>query len=59
MVVGHTVQDSINSKCSGKLWRVDVGLSDTFGTNNTEVLEILDDGKPLPKNDFNPIRVLK
>ena len=43
MIVGHTVQDNINSQCDNKLWRVDVGISGIFNTNNMEVLEILDD----------------
>jgi hypothetical protein len=58
IVVGHTVQDQINSKCDDKIWRVDVGISKLFGTNNMQVLEILDDGVSLPKNKFKPIRVI-
>ena len=53
MIVGHTIQDNINSKCDDKLWRVDVGISDVFNTSTTELLEILDDGESLPKNNFN------
>ena len=34
MIVGHTVQDKINSKCDSKLWRVDVGLSSIFDNEN-------------------------
>ena len=30
MVVGHTVQQKINSTCQDKLWRVDVGISSIF-----------------------------
>lgn len=59
IVVGHTVQNNINSKCDNKIWRVDVGISSIFETYNLQVLEILDDGTPLPKNHFEPIKVLK
>lgn len=59
IVIGHTIQDSINTKCDNKIWRVDVGMSSLFGTNNNQVLEILDNGESLPKNKFKPIRVLK
>ena len=59
MIVGHTVQKKINSKCQDKLWRVDVGISKIFGNyGKIGVLEILDNGKPLPKNMFNPFRIL-
>ena len=46
-VIGHSVQSNgINQTCSGALWRVDVGMSDAFGSRNKkiQVLEILDDG---------------
>jgi len=59
MIVGHTVQDTINSKCDNKLWRVDVGISETFNTNKIEILEILNNGVPSSKNDNKPIRILK
>jgi len=60
MVVGHTIQPNINSKCDSKLWRVDVGLSSIFDKpNNMSVLEILDDGVKLPRNNFKPVRVLR
>lgn len=59
IVVGHTIQENINSKCDNKIWRVDVGISSIFDTYNLQVLEILDDGVSLPKNKFEPIRVLK
>jgi hypothetical protein len=58
IVIGHTVQDNINAKCDNKIWRVDVGISSLFGTNNTQILEILDNGEPLPRNKFKPIRVI-
>ena len=59
IVVGHTIQDQINSKCDNKIWRVDVGISALFGTNSMQVLEILDDGESLAKNKFKPIRVIE
>ena len=53
MVVGHTPQFNINKKginstCSGKLWRIDIGISDAFnpyseynkGNRKLSVLEI-------------------
>ena len=58
MVVGHTVQDNINSQCDDKLWRVDVGISEAFGTSNMEILEILNNGVANNENDYKPIRVL-
>lgn len=39
MIVGHTVQDNINSECNGHVWRVDTGMSWYYG-GVTEVLEI-------------------
>jgi len=51
MAIGHTVQEyGITSICNGSLWKVDVGMSDSFGrcSRNSkhciEILEILDDG---------------
>ena len=58
MVVGHTVQDNINSKCDDKLWRVDVGIS-YFSNKKMEILEILDNGVKLPKNNYKPMRILR
>jgi hypothetical protein len=41
LVVGHTVQKTgITSACGERLFRVDVGLSDYYGKNPTQVLEI-------------------
>lgn len=59
MAVGHTVQEhGINGSCSDSLWRVDVGASAAFSTQQQgesgcyiEVLEILHDG--------DQIRVIK
>ena len=59
MIVGHTVQDTINSRCDNKLWRVDVGISEAFNTKKMEILEILDNGEPTVYNKFKPFRVLK
>jgi hypothetical protein len=58
MVVGHTVQDNINSQCDDKLWRVDVGISEAFGTSNMEILEILNNGVSNKENNYKPIRIL-
>ena len=59
MVIGHTIQDNINSKCDNKLWRVDVGLSGIFDNDGMEILEILDNGVALSKNNKKPFRILK
>jgi hypothetical protein len=41
MVVGHTVQaQGVNAACDGQVWRIDVGLSTTYG-GPLEVLEIV------------------
>jgi hypothetical protein len=41
MVVGHTVQErGISSGCGGKVFRIDVGLSDYYGDKPTQVLEL-------------------
>ncbi len=39
IIVGHTVQPKINSKCDRKIWRVDTGISQAFG-NKKQVLVI-------------------
>lgn len=46
MVVGHTVQpNGVSAACDGKVYRVDVGLSDYYGVDNpTQVLEITAQG---------------
>ena len=60
MIVGHTVQENgINSKCDKKIWRVDTGMSDAFGSDGkVQVLEILNDGKPSAKNNNKPFRII-
>ena len=42
-----------------KLWRVDVGLSGIFDNDGMEILEILDNGVALSKNNKKPFRILK
>jgi len=59
MIIGHTIQNKINSKCDNKLWRVDVGLSGIFGNQGMEILEILDNGVASFKNFYKPFRILK
>ena len=52
-------ENGINSKCDNKIWRVDTGMSDAFGSKkNIQVLEILDDGKAIEENKFQPFNVL-
>lgn len=46
MIIGHTPQNNITSKCNNKLWKVDVGISDCFKTKSKlQVLEIVNDGE--------------
>ena len=49
MVVGHTPQDCINSKCHNSIWRIDTAMSEAFGKreNNKRItaLEIINNGK--------------
>lgn len=40
IIIGHTPQSIINSKCNNKIWRVDVGLSRSLGDNDFQILEI-------------------
>jgi hypothetical protein len=58
-VIGHTVQDEINSIYEDKLWLIDVGISKAFKFNkNIQVLEILDNGINNEKNDYKAFRVI-
>lgn len=41
MVVGHTVQDTINTACAERVWRVDVGMAAHYG-GHPQVIEIRD-----------------
>jgi hypothetical protein len=42
MVVAHTVQRAITSRCNGRIWAVDVGISSYYG-GRLQVLEIVGD----------------
>jgi hypothetical protein len=42
MIVAHTVHPAITSRCDGKVWAVDVGMSRAYG-GRIELLEIVDD----------------
>jgi hypothetical protein len=44
MVIAHTVQTSITSRCGGQVWAIDVGISQYYG-GQLQVLEILADGQ--------------
>lgn len=53
MFIGHTIQEEINSLHDNSLWRLDVGISDSFPSmNNIQVLEVLGNGK-----QFNVINI--
>ena len=45
MVVGHTVQPTINAICDDAVWRIDVGLAKHYG-GPIEVLELAPDRAP-------------
>ena len=53
IIVGHSTQDVINSKCNEKVWRVDVGLSKALGGNKFQILEITKD-----ENNKNKFKIL-
>jgi hypothetical protein len=42
MVVAHTVHPRIASRCDGRVWAIDVGMSRAYG-GSVQVLEIVDD----------------
>ena len=45
VVIGHTVQErGINAACGGRVWRVDVGLSQAMMSAPSQALEIRRDG---------------
>lgn len=43
IVMGHTIQNGINSTCEGRAMRIDVGMSQGCWDGEPEVLEILND----------------
>jgi len=49
MVVGHTPQDNINSRCKNRIWRIDTAMSEAFGkrTNDNRIscMDIIDGGR--------------
>ena len=48
MVIGHTIQNNgIEPYCGGKVWRIDVGLSEAFGStmNGSVIRVVLNDPK--------------
>lgn len=42
MVVGHTIQNNINQRFGGRLWRVDTGISKCFGRENRKRIQVLE-----------------
>jgi len=54
IAIGHTPQGKINSRFK-KIWRVDTGMSEAFGKNShnrMQVLEIINDGKIINIHKF-------
>ena len=45
MIVAHTVHERITSRCGGRVWAVDVGMSRAYG-GRVQVLEIVDNRVP-------------
>lgn len=58
IIVGHSVQEKINSKCKKNIWMVDVGLSKSMGGKKTQVLEIWDNGEKLQTNNYKPFKII-
>ena len=52
IIIGHTPQKTINSKCDNKIWRTDVGISKSMGKINYQILEIKNVNG---QNEFNVI----
>tara|TARA_B110000238_G_C16073873_1_gene416165 strand:+ start:109 stop:561 length:453 start_codon:yes stop_codon:yes gene_type:complete len=50
IIIGHTPQNVINSKCDEQVWRVDVGLSKSLGDNTFQILQVKRENN---KNVFN------
>jgi hypothetical protein len=38
LVIGHTIQEQINSACDGRVWRIDVGMSAHYGSTHVAAL---------------------
>jgi hypothetical protein len=51
MVVGHTPQDCINSKCHNSIWRIDTAMSEAFGKRKNDkritAMEIVNKGREI------------
>jgi hypothetical protein len=58
LIVGHTIQNNINSACNGRIWRIDVGMAKRYGGpiqaleirgDQLRVLQVDSAGKALPR----------
>lgn len=58
MFVGHTTVPHIIALYDRRLWFVDNGLSRAFQSGPIQLLEILNDGIPLPSNNHIPFRAI-
>ena len=46
IIMGHTPHPEITQDCGGRLWKIDIGMSEGFERHhNLQVLEILDNGR--------------
>ena len=59
VVVGHTVQSSINSACGGAVWRCDTGMSRWVCKGPVEALEITSSGARVLRERSTPSRPLR
>ncbi len=63
IVVGHQIQDEINSTCNDRIWFADTGMSEAFGKrrnyNRIQVLEINNNGEPKGAGDNNQFNIPK
>ena len=58
IVVGHTPQENgINSICKGRIWRIDVGMSNAYGENSHKNIQLLEIMKG--NNGRDNIRIIK
>jgi Calcineurin-like phosphoesterase len=58
MFVGHTTVPQILALYDRRIWFVDNGLSRAFQSGPIQILEILNDGVPLPENGQMPYRTI-